>query len=163
MGYFGLNIEENWNIKARKINQICSNMVVPSNLNLSFNGRSISITSSYKHLTFSQDLNWSGGVHKVDLNNIGGFVKKKFMCMRLNNLVKGDVHPGFFGGVRVAHLGSFLCFWVFCILLVFSLCLVCPMLFLYCPFSFAEHFTSLKPNTHKLYIARQCLDIVYFL
>ena len=69
----------------------------------------------------------------------------------------------FFGGVRVAHLFSFL----FCVLFVFVLCLVCPMLpvSLYCPFViapsvFSSVFFSLYRNKNPVLSCEIALMVI---
>ena len=46
---------------------IFSNRSVPENLDFSFNGKSVSITTSHKHLggTFSNDAKWNKGNNKI--------------------------------------------------------------------------------------------------
>jgi hypothetical protein len=46
---------------------IFSNRSIPENLDFSFNGKSVPITTSYKHLgvTFSNDAKWKTHVHKM--------------------------------------------------------------------------------------------------
>jgi hypothetical protein len=73
---------------------ICSNMEIPNNLDMSFNGKLISNTSSHKHLgvTLSHDAKWSE--HR-GVNNIAKTISKhlgvlrKFKCkMNRQNLEK---------------------------------------------------------------------------
>ena len=76
---------------------IFSNRSIPENLDLSFNGKSVSITTSYKHLgvTFSNDAKWKTHVHNSVSKHLNILRRLKYHRTNLDKLYLVYIRPLF--------------------------------------------------------------------
>jgi hypothetical protein len=76
---------------------IFSNRSIPENLDFSFNGKSVPITTSYKHLgvTFSNDAKWKTHVHNSVSKHLNILRRLKYRRTNLDKLYLVYIRPLF--------------------------------------------------------------------